>query len=424
MTSATESKDSPKPRSGKKRRRVLFRCFAIGIGLGFAFIIAEIALRLLGFGVPHLYAPDAHCGSRLRPSTEGVWNLEGQAEISINSLGFRGKEITVAKPKNVIRIATLGDSFIEALQVNEAQSFCAQLHDSLAKDRGSDQAQYEIINCGVSGYGTAQQLQMIRHHVLPLKPDVVLLAVFPDNDIRNNHRLLERDPARPYFTVSPNGELELDVSFRKSKPFVVASSWYERQKSSLVNLSRVVQLMKWLKQSSPDGVKTVTETNLADTLVQNLLETKYTYSPSSEINHKEAWSITERLIQEVSQLCIANEIQLYVFTVSSPVQVHPDQQLREQIQAQTHVPDLFYSEHRIVDLCSKSEIKCLPLASKLQAVVDDSGEFLHGFSNTCLGFGHWNASGHKAAADIVARWLLRDDDFDSLVKFRLEKITR
>jgi hypothetical protein len=33
--------------------------------------------------------------------------------------------------------------------------------------------------------------------------------------------------------------------------------------------------------------------------------------------------------------------------------------------------------------------------------------FLHGFENTELGWGHWNAQGHRLAAALIARWLTK-----------------
>ena len=49
----------------------------------------------------------------------------------------------------------------------------------------------EVINFGVSGYGTVQELMTLRHYVWDYDPDVVVLAFTTGNDVRNNLRALE-----------------------------------------------------------------------------------------------------------------------------------------------------------------------------------------------------------------------------------------
>ena len=69
-----------------------------------------------------------------------------------------------------------------------------------------------MINFGVSGYGTAQELLTLRHYVWDYSPDIVLMAFLPGNDVRNNSKELEPEKLRPFFRLR-DGELELDRSF-------------------------------------------------------------------------------------------------------------------------------------------------------------------------------------------------------------------
>jgi hypothetical protein len=39
----------------------------------------------------------------------------------------------------------------------------------------------------------------------------------------------------------------------------------------------------------------------------------------------------------------------------------------------------------------------------MQAYADAHHAFLHGFPNTRLGTGHWNADGHQVAGELIAR---------------------
>jgi hypothetical protein len=389
---------------------MLLRIGAMGFGCAIALVIAEIGLRFAGIGMPSVYVPDHYCGSRLRPSTTGVWNREGHGHFVINASGFRGPEIAAHKPPDVVRIAVLGDSFIEALQVDEDAALCAQLQRLLNAERSVSYRSYEVINCGVSGYGTAQELMMLRHHVLPLAPDAVLLAVYPENDIRNNLRSLEGDPARPYFTIGSEGELVLDASFRTSVPFVTAASSYERRKRWIVNCSRVLQVLRQARQHESTSAGAARKP--AEEILQtSVAEALYTYSEPVTTEHQQAWTMTERLLEEIVRECDSRQIPLFVFSVSSPVQVHPDLSLRRRIADAFGIDDLFYSERRFGQKCRQAGAGFYPLASNLQEIADNTGESLHGFPNSGLGIGHWNEAGHLAAARLLCDWLVQHDMF-------------
>lgn len=149
------------------RRKWLKRLLTVTMGCGLGCALSEMGLRTAEIGYPHFYAPDEYCGKRLRAATSGVWIHEGHGHVSINSRGFRGSELSLDKPPDVRRVAVLGDSFVEGFSVDADQTLCALLERRLNDAATSGRRKYELINCGVSGYGTAQQLEMLRHHVLP-----------------------------------------------------------------------------------------------------------------------------------------------------------------------------------------------------------------------------------------------------------------
>lgn len=399
-------------RHGSSRRQILLRAGAIALGTTLVFGIAEFGLRLADIGMPSLYVPDDFCGSRLRPSTSGVWIREGHGHITVNSSGFRGPEISAEKAAGVFRIAVLGDSYIEALQVNENASLCFQIQYILNTANRIPNRKYEVINCGVSGYGTAQELQMLRHHVLQLQPDAVLLAVYPENDIRNNLRSLDGDPARPYFTTEEDGTLILDDSFRSSVPFVTAASVYERRKAFLVNGSHVLQMLKHAKERVFNANNMpIRAASVETSLKASVEDAAYVYSESTNIEHQRAWQITEHILEELCRECRVEKIPIFVFTVSSPIQCYPDPALRRRIADECGVSDLFYSELRFQRICSATSAEFYPLASALQEVTDSSGTSLHGFPDSGIDLGHWNEQGHGAAARILTNWLASYDLF-------------
>lgn len=97
--------------------------------------------------------------------------------VTINSLGYRGAEITRAKPANTVRILCLGDSGTYGQYVDQGHTFPEVLQTLLrAKD-----LPVEVINGGVLGTTIVDQLQFLERSMV-LDPDVVLLT-FSENDI-------------------------------------------------------------------------------------------------------------------------------------------------------------------------------------------------------------------------------------------------
>src|SRR5262245_41215017 len=94
-------------------------------------VLGELGLRLAGFSAPIWYGPDARLGWALRAGTEGRFTKEGGAYAEINPAGFRDRPHSLAKPRNTYRIAVLGDSAVEAFQVDARDAFWWRLQDEL-----------------------------------------------------------------------------------------------------------------------------------------------------------------------------------------------------------------------------------------------------------------------------------------------------
>lgn len=83
----------------------------------------ELGLRAADISYPSFHKYDDHRGAALRPGAEGRWRKEGEAYIRINSEGLRDREHTKEKLGDTVRIAVLGDSYAEALQLEMEKDF-------------------------------------------------------------------------------------------------------------------------------------------------------------------------------------------------------------------------------------------------------------------------------------------------------------
>src|ERR1700752_2350071 len=95
----------------------------VAASVAIALVLGEVALRATGFAYPNFWEPDPLTGTKLRPGMEGWQRDEGKAYVKISSQGLRDVEPPVANPAGTYRIAILGDSYAEAMQVDEARAF-------------------------------------------------------------------------------------------------------------------------------------------------------------------------------------------------------------------------------------------------------------------------------------------------------------
>jgi hypothetical protein len=106
---------------------------------------------------------------------------EYEHEFSTNSQGFRGTaEYGEIKPHGVYRVLVLGDSTTLGHGVGDNDTFSFLLEQML-----SNTGRTEVINMGVSGFGTAEELIQLRNVGLQYAPNLVILGYFP-NDPYNN----------------------------------------------------------------------------------------------------------------------------------------------------------------------------------------------------------------------------------------------
>ena len=362
----------------------------------------EAMLRLIGFSYPALHVPDDIAGFRLRAGAEGWYRDEGNAFVRINSDGWRDVERPKSKPANAVRIAVLGDSFIEAVQVPQDATFTAQLAQELNYCQPFGTKSIEVLNFAVSGYGTAQQLLTLRHRVRDYAPDIVLLAFLPSNDVRNNSRKLESWKARPFFELK-NGGLELDASFREDPGFQEKKRDM-RDRAFLYEL-RLHQLLQRVRDGAYRGWNDAPGAAAAargEAVLGEAGLAENVYRPPIDLEWREAWAITERLVEEIQKEANGHGAQFLVVVLSSGAAVYPDRSVRQRYAEALGVDDLFYPDRRIQALGAKHGFEVIALEEPMQRLAEKTGAFLHGFSNTQLGFGHWNVRGHRAAAELVA----------------------
>ena len=141
----------------------------------------------------------ARRGNQLVPASPGE-----KVFWSSNSWGFRGPEFSVAKPAGLLRIVCLGASTTEGSQ-DDDETYPHFLQRELSRLMPSSRV--EVINAGHHGHGIDDLLEILRHRILPLKPDVVIFY-----EAGNNIEFGEFTPGLPCRLGFPEGNCWLYAS--------------------------------------------------------------------------------------------------------------------------------------------------------------------------------------------------------------------
>ena len=101
-----------------------------------------------------------------------------------NSLGLRGRELELPKPRDVFRIVILGDEAILGASTDESLTVAARVEHWL---QTRSQMRIEVVNAGLPDSCPLLSLLQVRHQLLAIQPDMLLIDVNP-GDVHNDHR--------------------------------------------------------------------------------------------------------------------------------------------------------------------------------------------------------------------------------------------
>lgn len=164
----------------------LGRLLLVGLSLGVGFALIEILLHLVLSGPPlKMYNVDVRGVNQisqtpglvyeLKPGAERVVRIGDHAATNrINSIGMRDYEYPLLKGNRIFRIVCLGDSVTFGAGVELDQVYPKVL-EKLLNSR-SEGMHYEVLNFGVPGYNTAQEVITLREKALRYNPDLVLVG--------------------------------------------------------------------------------------------------------------------------------------------------------------------------------------------------------------------------------------------------------
>lgn len=197
--------------------------------------LLEFLFAIAGLGEQEYLMPNRTWGYDPIPNKSVTWRKEGYARLKMNSMGMQDDERTLIAPAGTKRVAILGDSFIEALQVDRKANVCQQLQQLLNAQPAA--ASWQVLNFGVSNATLGQIYLRLKNKVLGFKPDVVVVEFPVDATFH-----LIPDPTGGMLSASPtfvsNGSGDLEEDHQKIE------HWYQSSEGKRIRSSG------WLRANS------------------------------------------------------------------------------------------------------------------------------------------------------------------------------
>jgi hypothetical protein len=199
-----------------------------------AVVLLEWFFGVCRVGQGEFLQPDPELGCVHIPGKLVTWRLEGYSNDYLSSTGLRDTEHSLAKSPDVYRIALLGDSATEGMQVSMSETYGKVLETTANQALAGKTisvgnrkiSRFEVINFGCSSYSTGQELLQYRQEVLPYDVDAIVLLYNRGDTIENSLEPGKRATAeiRPYFYVDKEGNLQIDNSVMEDNARKLAKS--------------------------------------------------------------------------------------------------------------------------------------------------------------------------------------------------------
>lgn len=137
-------------------------------------LFSEILFRIFYHNHVQEFVPIHVNGMRLSHDPVLIYERSPDAVQGTNEDGFWsfGKEVSKSKKPNVTRIMLLGDSIIQGTTVSLANNLGSVLESDLRKQG----MEAEVINAGVAGYDTMQEVEQFKLKGQYYNPDILVIG--------------------------------------------------------------------------------------------------------------------------------------------------------------------------------------------------------------------------------------------------------
>jgi hypothetical protein len=395
--SAGTSSTHAAPAAGWARRQIKrwAKLALVVASLAIAASVLEVATRLFSSVTPPLLCNDPALGTTFLPDFSGaVYVPERGREVFLrfNRDGMRGPDASHEKRAGMCRIAVIGDSMIAAIATDEERTLVRRLEERL--NHGQSEPRFEVLNFGVSGSSTGQELVLYRELVRKYHPDVVVCAFCVANDLGDNCTRLTSNRGRIYFDVDAEGRL-VQLPFSSGRAAV--TSW----------LNRHSRFYTWQKGATQNAINAVRDGALAvaaragrDTApLESGGQGIFCTAPGDTLTH--AWLITEKLMEAMCYETRADGADFILAVLPTGWQVCDDVWSTVVSAAQGAPMDPRWPDEKLTDIGRRLGAPVVVMTDRFREAAphhsrQHKDDWLH-----YDGVGHFNDRGNEIAAGAI-----------------------
>lgn len=416
-------------------KELVGRVILLAFGIIFALIMAEIGLRIV------LPSESGSISGDLNPWMQYVgWggnphqtriNTKFKTVIQYNSKGLRDVEYPYEKPLKTFRILIIGDSFVEAEQINDLNDTFPRILEKLLNQRQNKSGvQFQVVAAGFSGWGTDQHLLYYQYEGYKYEPDLVL-SIFTSNDVADSYipwRVKETGWPdgciyKPFFELENQGLALKNFPYHSqtvratdeqdAKKTLGYFAWFKSYMYEHIRIYRLIVDAVW--DNSPRANEVLTTIGFMPVKVDEIPgRCQQTFKPQGD--HKvnlyvyqvhysndaeQAWALVNALITELKHLTMQHDTKLAIIANPSSTATAAFRDNRVLYTDSEGVEwDWGKVDRILADIAKKEEIPFLAL----QPAFDQSP---YKFEDLfILNDGHYNVGGHRLAAETIFAWLV------------------
>jgi hypothetical protein len=186
------------------------------------------------------------------------WSREGGHPRGFNNrFGYPNQDFSLEKKQELKRVAIIGDSFVEALQVGIPDKMGSVLKTLLAET----EQRFDVVSFGRSGEYPAYYLERAKVMVSTLSSDIVFIMVFMGNDFRNASPEIENKSSGVtadryiFYSVNPITK-DVDIDLKSQQLVGSYRQWggilkrLERSHAQNVNFSTEIMVHNFMLKNS------------------------------------------------------------------------------------------------------------------------------------------------------------------------------
>jgi acetyltransferase AlgX (SGNH hydrolase-like protein) len=367
---------------------------------------ARLALRGRGGGKERDEAssymePDPHLGWRHRPGARATYHRrEYTTEVAINAHGLRGPEIDYTAPPGTFRVLALGDSFVEGYTVPEDETVSGVLEQSI----GGPHCPAQVLNAGHAAYSTDQEYLFHRDEGVKYHVQVVLLFLYY-NDLLSNVISNYFGSPKPLLEMRDGRLVLTNDPVPSPAPPDTSAPGSPRPPRTLLGSVALEWMRDRLARGAPRAYNALARLGLWEPLGGDTVEKGdqlRVFKRRRQPDVEEAWTRTGDIVEALAREAEANRSRFAVVYVPSRMEVSDrDWELtRISYGMDEAVWDRGLVARRVAEMGRLGGFAVLDLTPALRAA---TGRFRG--EPYLLYDGHWNARGHRVAAEAVAAFL-------------------